>query len=370
MTRRVDVLPGRPAPGERELVRGVERIVVLRANGIGDLVFALPALDALRAAYPRAELVLLGQQWHADLLKGRPGAVDRVEVVPGGPQDWRAAGSGAHAALDELVARLRSERFDLAVQMHGGGRESNHLVAALGARVTLGLATGDALPLDRTLPYVYDQNETLRYLELVGLVGARPVGLEPHLAVTDDDRVECAALLPEQMRLVVLNPGAGDVRRRWPAPQLAAVGDALADDGWTVVVVGGLSDVGLARSVVTAMRAPAVDLCGQLSLGGLLGLLERADLVVSSDSGPLHLAVAVGVPTVGIYWASNALVASPLTRARHRPVVAWHGACPSCDVQPREVDCEHDESFVAQVRVEDVVLSARSLLPLRGEAQG
>jgi ADP-heptose:LPS heptosyltransferase len=288
------------------------------------------ALEALRTAYPDAHLTLLGQAWHADLLRDCSAPVDRVEVVPGEPADWRRAGSGAHPALEDLLARVRAQAPDLALQLHGGGRESNHLVAALGARVTAGLATGDAPPLDRTLAYVYDQNEVLRYLEVVRLVGAPPVTLEPRLAVTDDDRAELAGVLDTSDRLVVLNPGAGDVRRRWPAACFAEVGDVLAQTGRQVVVAGGPGDEPLTRQVV-AMSACAVDLAGRLSLGGLLGLLERADLVVSNDSGPLHLAVAVGTPTVGLYWPSNLSVAAPVLRARHRPVVAWRGTCPVCD---------------------------------------
>ena len=362
MTRPVDVVPGRSTGTERGLVRDVERILVLRANGIGDLVFVLPALDALRAAYPQARLTLLAHEWHAELLKGRPGPVDDVEVVPGGPQDWARVSSGDHAPLAELVARLSQEGVDLALQLHGGGRESNHLVAALGARVTAGLATGDAPALDRTIGYVYDQNEVLRYLEVARLVGADPLDVDPTLAVTDDDRLECSALLPDVDRLVVLNPGAGDVRRRWPAERFAALGEALAHDGWDVVVSGGPTDVGLVRQVVSAMHAPAVDLAGRLSLGGFLGLAERAGLVVSNDTGPLHLAAAVGAPTVGVFWASNALVAAPLTRERHRPVVAWDGGCPACGVHPRQATCCHDVSFVESVPVEDVLEAARSLL--------
>src|SRR5438309_10264707 len=98
----------------------VTKIAVLRANAIGDLIFALPALDALRAAYPAAEIVLLGTAWHARFLAGRPGPVDRVVELPPGALD-----GGSPDA--EFVAAMRAERFDLALQLHGGGRTSNPL---------------------------------------------------------------------------------------------------------------------------------------------------------------------------------------------------------------------------------------------------
>src|SRR5690348_1718880 len=116
----------------------INKIAVVRANALGDYIFALPALDALRAAYPAAEIVLLGAPWHAQFLTGRPGPVDRVIALPPLPVTDPA-----------FLAALRAERFDMAVQLHGGGRHSNRLVADLGARVTAGLRAEDAPPLDR-----------------------------------------------------------------------------------------------------------------------------------------------------------------------------------------------------------------------------
>ena len=111
------------AVGER--LPGVGRIAVLRANALGDFVFALPALAALRAAYPDAELVLLAAPWHAKLLAGRPSPVDRVLVIPPA-QGIRAPDPGepqpAPEAMRRFVEETRAEGFDLAIQLHGGGR--------------------------------------------------------------------------------------------------------------------------------------------------------------------------------------------------------------------------------------------------------
>src|SRR2546430_12805948 len=102
----------------------VDKIAVLRANALGDLIFALPALDALRSAYPRADIVLLGAPWHARFLTGRPGPVDRVVALPPlpgvrGPEPGEPPGD-----VDRFLAALREERFDLALQLHGGGRHT------------------------------------------------------------------------------------------------------------------------------------------------------------------------------------------------------------------------------------------------------
>ncbi len=363
--------PGRAAgePARIMLDRGafvpnVAKIAVLRANGLGDLIVALPALDALRAAYPRAEIVLLATAWHAAFLNGRPGPVDRtIAVPPSRGVNGDAATAEDPAALAAFFAAMADERFDLALQMHGGGGNSNPFLRRLGARVTAGLRTPDAAPLDRLLPYVFFQPEIVRYLEVAALVGAPPVGLEPRLAVTERDLAEAEAIVPEDGRpLAALHPGATDPRRRWPPANFAAVGDRLAARGARVVVTGTPEEQPLVAAVRAAMRTEAQDLCGRLLLGGLAGLLSRCRVVVSNDSGPMHLAAAVGAPTVGIFWAMNLCNYAPLTRTRFRPVVSWRMACPVCGAIQPGPDCGHRASIVADVPIDEVAGHALDLL--------
>src|SRR5205085_2766938 len=144
---------------------GTRKIAVLRANAIGDLMFSLPALQSLRAAYPAAEITHLGAPWHADFVPGRVRPVDRVVVVP--PVRGVTLPDTAEGGTDTgpFLSEMRAEGFDLAIQLHGGGQNSNPLVAALGARTTIGLRAPDALALDRNVPFYYWQHEVLRCLE-------------------------------------------------------------------------------------------------------------------------------------------------------------------------------------------------------------
>jgi ADP-heptose:LPS heptosyltransferase len=378
----------------RERVEGVGSIAVLRANGLGDFVMALPALYALRAAYPDAEITLVGAPWHARFLSGRPGLVDQVlalPVVPGMVGTFE--GEDDPEILARFLAGMRARRFDLALQMHGGGRQSNPLVRAFGARLTAGLRTPDAEPLDRWMHYDYYQPEVFRYLEVAGLVGAPPTVVEPVLELTPNDHEEARRVLAglgggadplgdgdgdgagDGRPLVVLNPGATDPRRRWPVDRFAAVGDALAGAGARVVVTGGPVDGDLPARVAGGMRHPAACLAGRLTLGGLGALFQRCALVVSNDTGPLHVAQAVGTRTVGVYWFGNLITAGPQTRARHRPQVSWTSRCPVCgrdctvDLYPDREGagdrCDHRVSFVTDVPVSEVREAALGLLAER-----
>jgi ADP-heptose:LPS heptosyltransferase len=345
-------------------VDGVRRIAVLRAGALGDFVFALPAFAALRAAYPDAEIVLLAKRWTADLLHARPSAIDRVVPVPVA----RGVGAPPDAAEDEqalaaFFAAMRHARFDVALQLHGGGRYSNPFVAKLGARLTAGMRALDAVPLDRTMPYVYRQNERMRLLEAVALVGAMPVTLAPHLSVTPRDLEEADAVVPPSPApLVVLQPGSTDPRRRWPAAHFATLGDRVVEAGAIVAINGTASEAPLVHAVRNAMRHEAIDLAGRLSLGGLAGLMSRARVVVSNDTGPLFLAEAVGAATVGIFWLMNLAMDGSLFRTRHRYALATRVACPECGRPQIDARCEHDPSFVADVTVDEVLAPTLELL--------
>ncbi|MBX5494938.1 MAG: glycosyltransferase family 9 protein [Bryobacteraceae bacterium] len=342
----------------------VRKIAVLRANAVGDFIFALPALEALRAAYPSAEIVLLGLRWHRVFLEGRPSPIDRVIEVPASRGINEVTGKAEDPKdLDAFFQRMAAERFDIALQLHGGGRYSNPFVLRLKAGLTAGLKAPDAIPLDRWVPYVYYQPEILRYLEAVSLVGATAQSIMPRVAVTAKDFAEAAAAVPRDLHsVVVLNPGAGDGRRRWPPSHFAELGDRLSSQGLTVVVHGSEKDRSQVESVAEGMTRTPLVACGNLSLGGLAGLLSQARLLVSNDSGPLHLAAAVGAPTLGIYWCGNLINAGPVARSLHRPVISWRLNCPQCGRDCATNSCDHHCSFVADISVEEVFAAAKELL--------
>jgi ADP-heptose:LPS heptosyltransferase len=376
-----------PATGVGPLLgrfAGVSRIAVLRGGGIGDLMFALPATAALKAAYPESTVTLLGTPVHEALISATRTDVDDVMVLP--IAEGVRPGPENPAALAAFFRAARERHFHLAVQLHGGGHFSNAFLLRLGARHTVGSATPDAATLERTLPYTYYQHEPLRALEVAGLAGAPTVRLEARLNpraqfVTRLPAILGKALPPDGQPLLVVHPGASDPRRHWPAASFGAVARAAADDGARVLVIGDHRETGLADAVVSAAvvrsigdssysgPARVASVAGMLGLGELAALLARADVVLANDSGPRHLAQALGTPTVGIYWAGNALTSGPLGRGRHRVHLSWVTHCPECGADVTQVGwtaprCPHDDSLVAGIRPEDVYADVRSLLAL------
>lgn len=343
----------------------VRKILALRPNAVGDFVFALPALQALRHTYPAAEIVYVGKQWHADFLAGRPGPIDRVVVIPPVPGVGAAPGAEVDLqAVQGFIEAMCAECFDLAVQMFGGGRYSNPFIMRLGARLTIGARTSDAAPLDRWIAYGDFNNRRLEMLEIAALAGAVEWRVGRELQLTDADRHEAAQAFPlmPMQRLVIVHPGSSDPRRRWPTEYFAAVADALAAEGALVAVNGTEQEGPLVRAVLAKMRHRAADLTGRLSLQALCGLIERAAVVVSNDSGPLHLALALSTPCVGIYWLTNLMEACPLRQHPHRAAMSVRVHCPVCGEENRKTRCAHDVCFVDDVPVGDVTAMALELL--------
>lgn len=355
-------------------VPDVSRIAVLRANALGDFVVALPALESIRAAYPDAELVLIGAPWHKELLADRAGPIDRVLVAPACPgiRDPVPDDPVPADRLPEFLEQARGESFDVALQLHGGGRNSNPLVSRLGARVTAGLRTDDAEPLDRNLPYHYYQPEVFRYLEVAELVGAPAVTHRPRLALRGVDVQEAQRVAPVgPARRVVIHPGATDPRRRWPVERFAALAQILAAQGLDVVVTGTRTENELVCRVCEQAETGVRPLVDALTLGGLAALLARATLVVSNDTGPLHLAAAVGTPIVGLFWVGNMINVSLPDRRVSRALISWQIHCPQCgadctrDLYPQRgggAGCDHRDSFLADIPLAEVVAETEQLL--------
>jgi ADP-heptose:LPS heptosyltransferase len=351
-----------------EKFNDVSRIAVLRGGGLGDLIFAVPAMAALKAAYPGATLTLLGTPVHQALLGAIQSPVDEVQVLPF--SEGVRPGEEDPQELDRFLARMRERRFDLAVQLHGGGRYSNPFLLRLGARHTVGTRTADAASLERTVPYLYYQHEPLRALEVAGFAGAFPVDLEARLLPADQSDPGLPPGLDQgnSQPLVVLHPGATDPRRRWPVERFAELAAACTADGCRVVLVGDNSERRLAEQILRLSGSASVtSLAGVLNMGGLVAVLSRSAVVVGNDSGPRHLAQALGIPTVGIFWAGNVINAGALGRSIHRIHASWVTACPVCGIDVTQVGwtaprCAHEESVVAGVEVQNIHDDVRNLI--------
>lgn len=350
-----------PTAAPRPLAPEPRRIAVLRALQLGDLLVAVPALRALRRAYPAAEITLIGLPWAADFAARLSAYLDRFVPFPGAPGIAEADYDPAHTAA--FLAAQRAYGYDLAIQMHGSGETSNPFVAALGARVTAGYYCGSP-PEGLTIgaPYPSGVHEVHRWLRLVALLGARSRSLALEFPLRAPDRAEAAHLLrrlpPGRGPLVGLHPGSRQPARRWPPEYFAALGDLLAErHGARIVLTGGPGEAETVAAVAAQMRHKPLSLAGKTSLGGLAALTSKLDVFISNDTGPAHLAVAVGAPSVTLFGPADPTLWAPLERERH--LVARHPvACSPCGFW----ECPIDHRCLRGISPEDVASLAARLL--------
>jgi ADP-heptose:LPS heptosyltransferase len=307
-----------------------QRVAVLRALQLGDLLCAVPALRALRAALPDAEVVLVGLPWAAAFVERFADYLDGLLEFPGYP--GLPERTPQVEEVPAFLAAAQQRRFDLALQMHGSGTLTNSLTVLLGARLTGGFyVPGQFCPdPDRFLPYPDLEPEVRRCLRLVEFLGVPLQGDHLEFPLGDDD-YEALHAIPEARQLqpgsyVCVHPGARSADRRWPPDRFVAVADALAARGLPVVLTGAPEEAPLTAAVARAMATPLLDLAGRTSLGALAALLKGARLVVCNDTGVSHVAAAVDAPSVVIFSASEMNRWAPLDRERHRTVSARAGA--------------------------------------------
>ncbi|QDV36271.1 glycosyltransferase family 9 protein [Tautonia plasticadhaerens] len=292
-------------------------VLCVRLDALGDVLMTTPALRALRESAPGRRITLLTSPSGA-----APGPmlpeVDEYMIYE---SPWmKSSPPGADGRADrEMIERLRLRRFDAAVIFTVFSQ--NPLPAALMchlADIPLRLAYCRENPYhlltDRVAepePEQFVRHEVRRQLDLVASVGSRPSHERLSLRVPDDARCRVAGLLArlgfgDGGPWIVIHPGATAPSRRYPPEGFAEAARSLArDHGLRVVFTGSGPEGELVKSIRSAMGVPSGSLVGELGLAELAALIERAPLLIANNTGPVHVAAAVGTPVVDLYALTN-----------------------------------------------------------------
>jgi heptosyltransferase-2 len=343
----------------------IGRVVVRGANWVGDAVMTVPALRELRRLLPGAHVTLATRAWARGIFDGAD-FIDDLLVTDG---DARGP-----LPFFRQVAAWRAGRFDLAVLLPNSTESA---LVAFAARVParVGYATqgrGRFLTHPLAVPdWRAARHEVFYYLNIVAeleraLTGGTPASRpEPDdsLAVAETRREEALAILAKHgagisRPLVALCPGSTNSRaKRWPAERYAALADRLIEEaGAEVVIIGAREELDVTREVVGRMRRRPVVLTGETDLAQTAAVLSLSNLLVTNDTGPAHLAAALGRPTLVIFGPTNPLTTRPYSPAagivRHPP------DCAPCMLR----DCPIDHRCMTAITPDEVF--ARSLAML------
>ncbi|TFW31100.1 glycosyltransferase family 9 protein [Massilia horti] len=301
----------------------IRSVALFRALRLGDMLCAVPALRALRAALPSARITLVGLPWAQEFADRFARYVDEFVAFPGHPllpeQPVR------QAELTAFYAGMCERGLSLALQLHGSGEVSNEIVAGFGAAAMAGYTRGEAVHTDKTmlLPYPDTGAEPERLLQLVLGLGAPAAGEHLEFPVGSEDEEELqsrgigARLSPGSY--ICIHPGASRSEKCWPARHFAAVADRLADEfGVAVVLTGSAGEATTTAEVAEHMRTPAIDAAAPISIGAMAALMSRARLLVCNDTGVSHIAAGLKLKSVVVFSKADIARWAPLDRRNHR----------------------------------------------------
>jgi ADP-heptose:LPS heptosyltransferase len=298
-------------------------IIVFRPRQLGDMLCAVPALRALRAAAPGARITLVGLPWAQRFVERFAAHVDDFLPFPGHPALPEQA-----VRYEELPAfhmALARRHPALAIQMHDDGTRTNAIVAGFGSAACAGFhPTGTRLPAGWAgIEWPRTESEPERLLRLVESLGAPRQGADLEFPVTAADMAELRASgLADGLEpgtYFCIHPGGRSRDQCWSIARLASVADHVACSwGLIPVFTGAADEAGLAHEVAVRMRVPARIAAGPISLGAMAALMAGARLLVSNDIAVSHIAAGLRLPSVVISCKADILRQAPAGTGLHR----------------------------------------------------
>lgn len=338
------------------------KVLVRATNWLGDAVMSIPALREIRRVYPRADIVILARQWVADLY-AREDFCDRILVY-----DYQGRHAGTIGKL-RLANELRRERFDEAILLQNAFDAA--LLAFLAripvrigySRDARGVLLTESVPVPA--PGAIPEHQRFYYLELLRRAGR--IDTLPECADIKLGGIEGAAAAGRKRWVnrglpkgpwVGVSPGAAyGGAKRWIPERFAEAARSLADQlGANIAVFGSPAEAELCQSIAAQAGAGAHCLAGKTSLAEFIELAATCSVYLTNDSGPMHVAAALGLPTVAIFGATDHVATGP--SASWAKVVRHQVECSPCLLR----ECPIDHRCMTAVTTAEVVGEARALL--------
>jgi heptosyltransferase-1 len=290
------------------------RVLVVRLGAMGDVLHAMPAVAALRAQLPECQMGWVIEPRWAPLLQRDVGALPRTVTMPlvdvvhmANARGWarRPFAVSAWRAMRQLRRELHAQKYDLAIDLQGAVR------SALMGRASDAELVGEAEPREGPAKWFFQRLVPTRSVHVIEqatevVAGATGLHLTPKLPPLP---VDCGAearvhvMMPDTKPLVLVHPGAGWGAKRWPADRYGRVAAGLASRGYSVVVNRAPGEEALAANVAQSSGGAAQDI--RTDMAELIAMTRRCALVIGGDTGPAHLACALGKPVVGIYGPTD-----------------------------------------------------------------
>lgn len=355
-------------------------ILIVKLSSIGDVIYSLPVASALRRRFPTAKITWLVSQKAREIVSGHP-HLDHLIVVRGNGQNGETPVPDIGHPF-QAARILRSIGFDIALDLQGLLRSSLFSYLS-GARIRVGYRSlKEAAFLFcnvRAISPARDKHVVDTYLHFADLLGAPISPVEFCIATSEQHEMRVSELLHQagvsnKDKLMVITPASSWQSKMWPPERLGIVANYVAERyGYLPILAGAKTDIARAEAVIANCKASIVNLCGKTSLKELAVLLRRCNALVGNDSGPTHLAAALGVPVVAIFGPTDATRLGPYGD-QHITLVNQM-ACRPCHRRSKAESCPHKKCITeitpAQVcEAIDVLLSRASKISPSGANPG
>jgi len=327
-----------------------KNLLLLNLNHIGDILFTTPAIRALKESFPDARIRTVVLSGMEGLLNSNP----FVDEVITRKRDM--------ISILKLIPRLRSGGCDASVLFTFSSVRMAALGKWAGATTRVGF---DEPALRRFLSHPIARRPGCHrvdlYLDLVRAIGADVKSPKMEMFVSDEDQEFADGLLKSvgvsgKRPIVAISPGSSVAAKQWFPDRYAKVADRLALDGVDVIIVGSEGERATVNEVIKASKKPPADIAGRTKIGQLAAVLKRCDVVVSNDTGPMHMAVSVGIPVVAIFGPTDPEITGPYCK---KSIVLWKKlSCTPCGHKPT---CENFECLLS-VTVDDVFDATSKLI--------
>lgn len=323
--------------------RADARVLLIRPDHLGDCVLTLPAIAQLRESLPDAHLSVLAGPWSAEIFRRGP-RLDALRTLsfPGFTRASEPWIGEPYALLVREALKLRRQRFDVAVVLRPDHWWGALLAALAGIPVRIGFEVPECRPfLTDSLSLPDSEHSAALSFMLLGRV-CEALGVTPadrwdepvfHISRNERDqaRIISERIEPSEGPFVILHPGSGASLKNWPPESWAAVLDSARSElGARTLIAHGPGEELIADSIRQAAREPHPVVTTERDVGLLAALLERADIVLGSDSGPLHLAAAVGTPTIRLYGPTDPAVYGPWPTVENHIALRSDLPCSPC----------------------------------------
>ena len=279
-----------------ELLKNINRILIIRMGPLGETLQTTPVLKALRARLEKAYLAMMVTEDRVELVSANP-HLDAVVIYD--------------KSAPKLINKLCKHRFQMALILQPTFRLVL-LTFLAGIKYRVGFETNGGGKLLLTVPVRNNQNqhETDRYLDVIRALGIQPVDREIEMGVTCEaeewaqEFLTCAGISPQRL-LIGINPGSFWMYRRWPEERFAQIADKLvAEYDAQILLTVGPSEVGLGEEIARLMCYKPVIL-SNITPMRIAAAFKQCDLLISNDTGPMHIGIAVGTPTISLFGSSN-----------------------------------------------------------------